>query len=462
MTNRPLVAVVGASGYVGRILAEHLVATGFPVRGLGRTVDRMRVDPGIDPWAVDVADRKATSSALAGVDVAYYLVHSMAGTGQFTERDRAAAQSFVASARDAGVRRIVYLGALGGGQVSEHLASRHEVGAILRSSEVPVVELRAAVILGAGSISFEMLRYLTERLPVMVCPRWVDTRLQPLAERDLLAYLDRARDVPPGVYEIGTADVTSYYEMMNTYASARGLKRRRIMRIPLLTPALSAHWVDLVTPVDRSVSHALIESLRNEVVVRTPARTSAVFDVRPLPVADAISAALDEQVVRVSRGILDRPEGGSEGVYTLRSVTPVEPERVGTVRQALSRIGGDLRWYGAPSAWRLRRLLGRLVGEQLTLRRSDHLRPGASVDWWTVVRFDRESLILATTSWFSGEGWLGYRVEPPTAEGEARGPRILQVAALRPRGVVGLAYWWLLRPVHRLVFSSMARHRAAP
>lgn len=453
-------AVVGASGYVGRILTNYLASPGQRVVVIARKLDRLPAGRGIEARIADVGDPDATSRALAGVTTAYYLVHAMAGGDGFAERDRALARSFASAARSASLHRIVYLGGLGGQDTSEHLASRHEVGEILRKSGVPVVELRAAVILGAGSISFEMLRYLTERLPAMVCPRWVDTRIQPLAERDLLAYLDQAREVPPGVYEIGAPDVTTYHEMIGAYAAARGLKRRHVVKVPLLTPSLSAHWVDLVTPVDRSVSHALIESLRTEVVVRDASRTSAVFDVTPAPVAEAIRAALDEQAARVADGLLECEAGQRDGVYTIRSEAPLAPGRAETVRRDLANVGGDLRWYGLPWAWRLRMVLGRLVGERLELERPERPAQGVDADWWTIAHADANSLVLASRSWFFGEAWLGYRVEESPVAAGRRPTRIVQVAAFRPRGSPGLAYWRLLLPVHWIVFRLMARRRS--
>ncbi len=462
------VAVVGASGYVGRLLVGRLTQLGHRVVAIARSVEQGPVAAGVDRRAVDVADTAAVAQALVGVSAAYYLVHALAGGPDFAERDRAAARSFATAARDAGVRRVVYLGGLGGGgaddhgvrgdpgALSRHLSSRHEVGDLLRGSGIPVVELQAAVVLGAGSISFEMLRYLTERLPAMVCPRWVDTRLQPIAERDLLEYLVRAPDVPGGIYEIGTPDVTTYQEMMQRYAAIRGLPPRRIVKVPLLTPSLSAHWVDAVTPVDRRISHALIESLATEVVVRRPG-AAAVFGIEPMPVADAIKAALDEQGADLEQRLFDIDEGLADGVFVVRTVATITPGDAEAVRQDLFDIGGDLSWYGVPGAWRLRLAAGRLFGEHLVLHRPPQLSAGATVDWWTVAHVDAGSVVLSTKTWTFGDAWLGYRVTAGT--GPARPDALLQVAAFRPRGALGLAYWRLLWPVHRVVFVLMARRR---
>ena len=232
------IAIVGASGYVGQRLAVRLAGRKHDVVSLARRPVRV---PGLrQAIGVDVGHVGNTAAALQGVTNCYYLVHSMAAGGDFAERDRRLALAFVEAAKQAGVQRIVYLGGLGRDQLSAHLASRHDVGEVLRGSGIPVVELRAAVILGAGSISFEMLRFLTERLPVMICPRWVSTRLQPLAESDLLDYLEASLEGAPGIYEVGSPDITEYVEMMQCYAEARGLRRRHIVEVPLLTPRLSA------------------------------------------------------------------------------------------------------------------------------------------------------------------------------------------------------------------------------
>ena len=313
------VAVVGAGGFVGSQLVPHLIGRGHPVRSLVRRTAGVAAGPGVELRTVDVSDTEAVTAALEGCTAAYYLVHAMAGGEGFAHRDRDLARSFAEAAAAAGVGRIVYLGGLGRGELSEHLASRQEVGRLLGSHGVAVVELRAAVVLGAGSISFEMVRYLTERLPMMVCPRWVNTKVQPIALGDLLEYLSQSLDVEPGVYEIGCPDVTTYREMMDAYARVRGLRRRLIVKVPVLSPSLSAHWVDLVTPVDQTVSHALIESLTSEVTVEDPARTDAAFTVRPLDVEAAIGAALDRQADSLAGSLFARRGGLEDGVYTDRS-----------------------------------------------------------------------------------------------------------------------------------------------
>jgi uncharacterized protein YbjT (DUF2867 family) len=444
-------AVVGATGYVGRLLAAHLAQQGVAVVAIGRGVQPMKWPAGIEARPADVGDGDSISAALTGVEVAYYLVHSLAAGEGLSARDRDLAQSFAVAATQAGVQRVVYLGGLGHENLSEHLSSRQEVGEVLRRLGPPVVELRAAVILGAGSISFEMLRYLTERLPCMVCPRWVESRLQPLAQPDLLRFLEQAPTVAPGIYEIGSPDVTTYREMMDCYARIRGLRKRIIIKIPLLTPSLSARWVDFVTPVDKEVSHALIGSLANEVVVRDPSRSAAAFAIKPMTVAAGIEAALSDQAAELPRRIFDSRVELHDGIYTMRSCAAIPAGDADAVAADLARCGGDLQWYGAAWAWRLRIVLGWLFGERLRVRRPAQAAHGANADWWTIESLEPDRLVLGSLSWFFGDAWLGYLVERRAA--------IVQVASFRPKGVPGLLYWRLLRPIHGRVFHTMLQHR---
>ena len=452
MSESAVYAVVGASGFVGGRLVDALVVAGHPVVALGR--HEATLPPAARREAVDVADAGRVAEALAGVDTAYYLVHSLDGGAGFSDRDHQLAESFAAGAAKAGVRRIVYLGGLGRGDLSEHLQSRQEVGRALGSTGVEIVELRAAVVIGAGSISFEMLRYLTERLPVMVCPRWITTRVQPIAEPDLLSYLEQAPTVAPGVYEIGGPEATSYRDMIATYARVRGLPRRRIFDVPVLTPALSARWVDLVTPVDRRVSHALIESLTTEVVVTDPTPARDAFDIEPVGVSAAIEQALDGQAARISRDLMGFEEGLRDGVYAMRSAATLPTPDRSTAIGELNQCGGRLAWYGLPFAWWLRLMLGRVFGERLRLQRPSTVAVGAEVDWWTVQAKTDDLLILGTTRWFCGEAWLGYRVTLPPD------PEVELVAALRTKGLLGFVYWRLLWPIHLVVFKRMSRSKA--
>jgi uncharacterized protein YbjT (DUF2867 family) len=442
------VAIAGASGFVGRALLPHLLGADHRVVALGRSV--IPVPEGARSIAVDVGDEPSTITALAGVEAAYYLVHSMAAGPGFREVDLDLATAFGRAAARAGVGRIVYVGALGDAPTSAHLASRHEVGEALTASGVPVVELRAAVVFGSGSISFEMLRYLTERLPAMVCPRWVRTRIQPIALADLLDYLEQSLLVAPGVYEIGGADVTTYRDMISEYAKARGVRRRRVLDIPWLTPHLSSYWVDLVTPVDRSVSHALIESLVTEVVVVDGEPAQRAFSVEPMGVERALTTALDKQDQEVTRSLFARTNGLEDGVYSVVVDLVIPAGADDALAGDLMQIGGRLDWYGAAPAWALRILLGYLAGERLRPRRPESVVMGAVVDWWRIASTEPGKLVLRSVGWFPGDAWLGYRVSTGT---------LRQVAAFRPRGIPGYLYWKLLGPIHYVAFGLMARHR---
>jgi uncharacterized protein YbjT (DUF2867 family) len=439
------IGVAGATGFVGRALVAAL-AVEHEVLAYGR---RGAAIPGATAIALDVGDEDAAARALEGCDAAYYLVHSL-DAGDFRSRDQRLAMAFGAAAARAGVERIVYLGGLGHDPSSDHLASRQEVGVALGVAGVPVVELRAAVVLGSGSISFEMLRYLTERLPFMVCPRWVRTAIQPVALVDMVEYLVGSLRVTPGVYEIGGAEVTTYRDMIDAYARARGLRPRLIVDVPYLTPRLSSYWVDFVTPVDKRVSHALIESLVTEVVVEEAERTAASFAVEPLGVEAAIRRALDDQTTAIEAALLDRTSGLDEGVYTESVSIPIGGAEVRALDDDLDRVGGDLDWYGLPWGWRVRIWAGRVMGERWRTGRPRVVEPGARVDWWVVTRRAAGELVPRGDGWFPGDGWLGWRVA---------GDRFVQVGALRPKGVPGFLYWKMLQPVHRRVFEAQARHR---
>jgi uncharacterized protein YbjT (DUF2867 family) len=440
------IAVVGANGFVGQELSVALVEAGHDVLALSRRTPQIAGTKGL---SVDVADGASLHSALTGCEVAFYLVHSLS-VDDFRARDRQLAEGFGRTAATVGVRRIIYLGGLGHDPSSEHLASRQEVGTALASGGVALVELRAAVVLGAGSFSFEMLRYLTERLPFMVCPRWVRTAIQPIASADIIRYLIAAIDVEPGVYEVGGADVTSYREMISAYALARGLRQRRIVDVPYLTPRLSSYWLDLVTPVDRHVSHALIESLGTEVVVQDQERTDSAFGIQPMGLGDALEAALDDQALELDYHLLSREDGLRDGVYTVRVTAPLAEGASARLDADLARIGGSYRWYGLPLAWKVRALLGRLAKEEWRLSRPPEVIEGTAVDWWLVARRDPGLLVLRAVGWFPGEAWLGYG---------CRDDELIQVGSLRPKGVPGFLYWKALQPVHRHVFRALARRR---
>lgn len=465
------VLVTGATGYVGGRLVPRLVAAGHRVICLARDPGRLagRAWAGLEVRPGDVLAPESLGPALREADVAYYLVHSMAeGAHGFEERDRIAAENFGAAARAAGVKRIIYLGGLGADDqpLSSHLASRQQVGDVLRRSGVAVTELRAAVVVGAGSISFEMIRYLTERLPIMITPRWVTTRCQPIAIDNVLDYLVRCLDEPRSVgrtLEIGGPDVLTYGQMMQGYAAARGL-RRYLIPVPVLTPRLSSYWVDLVTPIPASYSHPLIEGMRSEVIVRDPSARE-IFDVPLVPYAEAVRQALDH----TRAGAIETYWAGAQATLqpglTLESTEGmiIEERRVpssapvAAVYAVFAGIGGARGWLYADWLWQLRGLIDRLVGGvgmRRGRRTADDLRAGDALDFWRVETVEKGRLTrLRAEMKVPGRAWLQF-------EAQARpggGTLLVQTAFFEPRGLAGLFYWYALYPVHQLIFSGLAR-----
>jgi uncharacterized protein YbjT (DUF2867 family) len=464
------ILLTGATGYVGGRLLRVLEERGHAVRCLVRRPEHLlpRVGPGTEVVGGDLLDAASLAPALEGVGAAYYLVHSLAG-GEFERRDREAATNFAAAARKAGLERVVYLGGLADETqpLSPHLRSRLEVGEILRRSGVPVVELRASIVLGSGSVSFEMVRALVERLPVMVTPRWVDTPAQPIAVQDLLDYLVRALEIDAAgspIFEIGGADRTSYAGLMREYARQRGL-RRWMIPVPVLTPYLSSLWLGLVTPLFARVGRHLIESIRAPTVVRDP-RAAAVFGIAPRSVSEAIAEALrneDRELAETrwsdaisSAGLEPRAYGGFRlggRLVDSRTVTVAVPPKAAF--EAVRRIGGETGWYAYDALWWLRGALDLLaggVGLRRGRRHPDILAPGDALDWWRVeaVEPDRR-LRLAAELKLPGRAWLEFEVEPAPGGGTT----IRQTASFDPAGLAGLAYWYGIYPLHVLVFRGM-------
>lgn len=411
-------------------------------------------------------------AALRGVDAAYYLVHSMGSTGNFEEQDRRGAEHFAAAARAAGVGRMIYLGGLGEDEeLSRHLRSRQEVGRVLRQSGVPALELRASIVIGSGSLSWEMIRSLVERLPVMITPRWVRTPAQPIAIEDLLDYLERSLDVELAdsrVVGIGGADVVSYAEIMEAYARRRGL-RRVMIPVPVLSPRLSSLWLGLVTPLYARVGRKLVTSLVHPTVVHDDAAARLFPEVRPMGVDAAIERATrhEDREVASTRwsdalsagGGTTRWGGAVLGTRRVDSrvrAVPVPPERAFAPIRA---IGGDTGWYHADALWSLRGFLDLLAGG-VGIRRGRHperLAPGDAIDFWRVEAVDPPALLrLRAEMRLPGRAWLQFEVEP----GEAGGSRIRQTAIFDPQGLAGLAYWYGLYPLHAYVFRGMLREIA--
>ncbi|WP_052864311.1 SDR family oxidoreductase [Streptomyces niger] len=480
--------VTGATGYIGGRLVPELLAAGHRVRCLARTPEKLRDHPWADSAEVvkgDVTDADSIAAAMDGIDVAYYLVHSLGTGAEFEEKDRRAAETFAEQARAAGVRRIVYLGGLTPRgvpeeELSRHLRSRAQVGHIFLDAPVPATVLRAAVIIGSGSASFEMLRYLTERLPVMVTPSWVRTRIQPIGVRDVLRYLVGSARMPAEVnraFDIGGPDVVTYREMMRRYATVAGLRRRLIMPVPMLTPRLSSLWVGVVTPVPASLARPLTESLRHEVVCRehdiaqyVPDRAGQPLP-SPLPFDESLALALRrvrEAAVVTRWSSASVPGAPSDPLPTdpdWAGGSLYQDERQLTVdapREALWRviegIGGDNGWYSFPLAWAVRGWLDRFVGG-VGLRRgrrdAERLRIGDSLDFWRVEEIEPGHLLrLRAEMRLPGLAWLEMYAE----RDEDGRTRYRQRALFHPRGLSGHAYWWSVAPFHAVVFGGMARN----
>ena len=474
----PVILVTGATGYVGGRLVPRLLAAGAVVRVMARDPGRLSGRewlPRVQLVAGDVLRPETLAAALEGVHTAYYLVHSMRGGPDFERRDAEAAAAFGRAAAAAGVRRIVYLGGLGDAatELSHHLRSRQECGVALAAAGVPVTEFRAGVIVGSGSVSFEMVRYLTERLPAMVCPRWVTTRAQPIAIRDVLSYLVAALSVPESagrVIELGGADVLTYGEMMRGYAAVRGL-RRWLVTVPVLTPRLSSYWVHLITPIPADIARPLIDGLRNEVVVRDGGVARRLFpDVVPLGYREAVRLALGRlkaSAVETSWSDALAASRADRDVVTLTQREGMTFERreilVDAPPEATHRtvcgLGGARGWPVMGWAWRVRGALDRLVGGvgmRRGRRHPDELRTGDALDFWRVEAVEAPSLLrLRAEMKVPGEAWLEFETRP-----EGTGTRLVQTAIFAPKGLWGHVYWTMLYPFHAVIFGRMVRRLA--
>lgn len=467
---KQLILLTGATGYVGGRLLRALEERGERVRCLTRRPDALATR-GEHTGVVqgDVLAIDSLRTALSGVDTAYYLVHSMGSSGSFEEHDRSAASNFATAAREAGVRRIVYLGGLGAGNdLSSHLASRQEVGAILATSGVDTIELRASIIIGSGSLSFDMIRRLVERLPVMVTPRWVRTVAQPIAIEDVIAYLVAARSLEidrSTVFEIGGADTVSYEGLMREYARQIGV-RRVIIPVPFLTARLSSLWLGLVTPVYARVGRKLIDSLPHETVIHDT-RALEAFPIRPRGYREAIARALaneDDEIAatRWSDAVSSaggRPTLAGDVGHAGRLVDTRSVRVDATPAQAFApirKIGGDTGWYFADGLWRIRGFLDLLVGG-VGLRRGrrdpEELTVGAPLDFWRVEAYEPNRLLrLRAEMKVPGRAWLQFEIEPDGA-----GSTITQTAIFQPIGLVGRLYWYSLVPLHSVIFGGMLR-----
>jgi uncharacterized protein YbjT (DUF2867 family) len=469
------ILVTGATGYVGGRLVPLLANRGEKLRLLARRPDylRSRVSPDYEIVAGDVTDRESLDGALQGIHTAYYLIHSMGSGADFEKQDRDAARNFADAAKQASVQRIIYLGGLGveGDDLSKHLRSRHEVGQVLKESGARVIELRASIIIGSGSLSFELIRALVQKLPVMVCPKWVAVATQPIAIEDILEYLVKSLDLELGesrIYQIGGPDQSSYGGIMREYAQQRGL-RRWMIRVPFLSPRLSSLWLGLVTPVYARIGRKLVDSLRNPTVV-TDTSALDVFPIQPMGLKSAIQRALakeDQQFAETHwQDAISSAKGthgyggerfGSRLVDSRTVVVGLTPEQAFAPIQC---IGGKTGWFYGNWLWCIRGWMDTLVGGVGLRRGRRHpvnLKVGDPLDFWRVEQINSPRLLrLYAEMRLPGRAWLEFEVTP-----HANGSQITQTAVFDPIGLFGLCYWYGIYPLHQFVFAGMLRRIAA-
>jgi len=477
------VLVTGCSGYVGSQLVPALLERGHYVVCMTRDPRKVtsKFPRRVNVVQADALDPTSLAPVLRGIDVAYYLIHSLsAGEQEFRAIDQEAARNFASAAKAAGVKRIIYLGGLGNPnqELSAHLQSRQETSECLREYGPPLTDFRSAVVIGAGSISFEMLRYLTERVPIMICPRWVTTRIQPIGIDDVVSYLVAALDEPRSegrTIDIGSPSIETYRTMMLKYAAQRGL-RRPLLQVPVLTPRLSSYWVDLVTPIPASISRPLIEGLRSEVVCSNDLAQQIFPQIRPLSYDEALERALrvPDLTAMVERRAAEQSAGARKSSMLAQVVEDegwVVDIREGDVDVPAAQvfavvegIGGQRGWFYGTFLWRLRAAMDRVLGGSGMgdgRRDPDSLRVGDSLDFWRVEEMMRGTrLCLKAMMKVPGEAYLLFETIPLGA-GKTR---LRSSALFRPRGLMGRIYWWILLPVHKFIFSGMnaaIRKRAA-
>jgi uncharacterized protein YbjT (DUF2867 family) len=454
------ILVAGATGYIGSHLIPALLAKGHSVRGLVHR-NSAGLPQGVDAVQGDLLRLETVGDVMRGADVAYYLVHSMrAGEQGFAQRDRVAAFNFATSARANGVRKVIYLGGLGSASLSKHLASRQETGAVLAAYGPPTLEFRAGIVVGTGSASFEIIRDLAEKLPMMICPAWVTQRVQPIAIQDVVSYLVGVLDQPSlggGIVEIGGGSIETYRSMILGYAAVRGL-RRRLFQVPVLTPRLSSYWLDLVTDVPHGITRPLIEGLRSEVVCSNGLASRLFPHVSPMDYHSALREALhrpdpgyftDELALKRTAAVSRQ---GLVSDCRRREVhAPVE-----VVRAVVHRLGGEHGWPYADWLWRLRGLVDRVIG-------GDGMRPdrerrlplhaGDTLDFWRVQQSTSDRLLLKAEMKVPGKAWLQFqfrRLDDLRTD-------LRMIASFEPRGGFGFTYWWVLYPLHAVIFNGMLK-----
>jgi uncharacterized protein YbjT (DUF2867 family) len=463
------ILLTGATGYVGGRLLKKLEANGHWVRCLARRPEYLKdkIGPSTELVQGDLLNAASLEKAMAGTEVAYYLVHSMGTKGVFEQEELNSAVNFSKAAKNAGIKKIIYLGGLShGNELSAHLKSRQQVGQILRQSGIPAIEFQASIIIGSGSLSFEMIRALMERLPVMTTPKWVNVLAQPIAIEDVIQYLLEAAILPAlesQIFEIGGPDRMSYLDLMKEYGRQRGLKRL-IIPVPVLSPGLSSLWLGLITPLYARVGRKLIESIRHETTVHDD-RALRVFSVKPMSIREAIRRALKNEDLAFAQtrwsDALSTTDQSNWGGVRLgnRLIDSRQCEVAGPCDKAfavIERIGGKQGWYFANWLWQLRGFVDLLAGG-IGMRRGrknpEKINVGDVIDCWRVEQYEPgKRLRLAAEMKLPGRAWLDFEVLPTQT-----GCRIVQTASFDPAGLSGLAYWYAIWPLHQLVFAGMLK-----